>query len=105
MSIMFKSSNSPLIGKVVVLSIVGAFREGKSFMLNFFLKYLNSLDTNSDSNDSTDDWMVNSIVDNGFEWKSSSNGCTQGILMWNKPFCVRYLDENEEEQEVYKINK
>ena len=31
---------------VMLLSVSGAFRQGKSFLLNFFIKYLNALASN-----------------------------------------------------------
>ena len=39
--------------KVSIVSVVGAFRTGKSFLLNFFLRYLRSQPT-----DDSSDWMV-----------------------------------------------
>ena len=42
--------------KVELLSVVGAFRTGKSFLLNLFLRYLRR----NDSSDSDDDWILSS---------------------------------------------
>jgi atlastin len=41
--------------KVAIVSVVGAFRTGKSFLLNFFLRYLRA---NVKSDDNSLDWMI-----------------------------------------------
>lgn len=46
-------SKVPAGMKVSVLSVVGAFRSGKSFLLTFFLRYLK----NGAPSDLTDKWM------------------------------------------------
>ena len=40
--------------KVSIVSVVGAFRTGKSFLLNFFLRYLRT----EHGGDGTSSWMV-----------------------------------------------
>jgi Guanylate-binding protein, N-terminal domain len=41
--------------KVAVVSVVGAFRTGKSFLLNFFLRYLRC---DLSAEDLTEDWLM-----------------------------------------------
>ncbi|XP_067011778.2 atlastin-like [Anabrus simplex] len=64
---------------VMLVSIAGAFRQGKSFLLNFFLRYLNS--------DDQSDWMEDES-DNleGFSWRGGMDRETTGILMWSRAF-------------------
>ncbi|KAK2582908.1 hypothetical protein KPH14_008975 [Odynerus spinipes] len=69
---------------VVVVSVAGAFRKGKSFLLDFFLRYMNnkySKGNNSDSWLGRDDEPLR-----GFSWRGGSERDTTGILMWSKVF-------------------
>lgn len=67
---------------VVVLSVAGDFRKGKSFLLNHFLRYLNS----------GQDPKVWSSTNNqplsGFSWRGGCERDTTGILMWSEPFVL-----------------
>lgn len=66
---------------VVVISVAGAFRTGKSFLLGFFLRYLR--------NRGTGDWLgdVNMPLE-GFSWRGGSDRDTKGILLWDEVFEV-----------------
>jgi len=73
--------------QVVVVSVAGAFRKGKSFLLDFFLRYLTHGPSSSNSSSS---WL--GAPDErltGFPWKGGSERFTTGILMWNEPFLVK----------------
>eukprot|EP00800_Vazella_pourtalesii_P018578 TRINITY_DN6039_c0_g3_i2.p1 TRINITY_DN6039_c0_g3~~TRINITY_DN6039_c0_g3_i2.p1 ORF type:complete len:390 (-),score=85.81 TRINITY_DN6039_c0_g3_i2:1921-3090(-) len=74
---------------VVVVSVAGAFRKGKSFLLDFMLRYLKQ--------DSDREWMTDKEESlTGFSWKSGSKPDTNGILMWSKPF-IRVIPTTGEE--------
>lgn len=69
---------------VVVVSVAGAFRKGKSFLLDFFLRYMNSQYNN---NNETNSWLGEDNEPlSGFSWKGGSERDTTGILMWSKVF-------------------
>lgn len=66
---------------VVVLSVAGAFRKGKSFLLDFFLRYL--------EHDRSPDWIGDDDTPlTGFTWRGGSERDTTGILMWSKIFTI-----------------
>jgi len=70
---------------VVVVSIAGAFRQGKSFLLNFFLKYLYAQYKRHD----VTDWIGETSNDtklSGFEWRGGRKRETVGIWMWSEIF-------------------
>lgn len=67
---------------ICIISVAGAFRKGKSFLLNFMLRYLEA--------GGSEDWMgpVEGHL-NGFHWRGGMERDTTGILMWSKIFLVK----------------
>jgi len=72
---------------ICVVSVAGAFRKGKSFLLNFMLRYLKA--------GGSDDWLESEEELNGFHWRGGSERDTTGILMWSEVFPVRTPDGKE----------
>lgn len=73
---------------VVIVSVAGAFRKGKSFLLNFFLRFLYARYENHD----VSDWIGenNSTELRGFLWRGGRKPATNGILMWSDIFTHDY---------------
>ena len=66
----------------MIISVAGAFRKGKSFLLNFILRYLESADKNA--------WIgEDDRTLEGFNWRKGSKRETVGILVWSKVFKVK----------------
>lgn len=73
---------------VVLVSVSGAFRKGKSFLLDFFLRYLRA--------GGNDNWIGSDEMPlDGFSWKGGSERDTSGILLWSEAF-VRTLPNGEQ---------
>lgn len=64
---------------VAVVSVAGAFRTGKSFLLGFFLRYLHNLGRSV--------WLGDPDAPlRGFQWRDGCDRHTTGILVWNEVF-------------------
>ncbi|XP_039219203.1 atlastin-3 [Crotalus tigris] len=69
---------------VVVVSVAGAFRKGKSFLLDFLLRYLYT------QKEDSDDWLgVGEEPLTGFSWRGGSDPETTGIQIWSEVFIVK----------------
>ncbi|XP_033630562.1 atlastin-1-like [Asterias rubens] len=74
--------------KVCVLSVAGAFRKGKSFLLDFLLRYL--------VKQGAADWLGRDDEPlKGFSWRGGSERETTGIWIWSKVFLCPGPDGEE----------
>mmetsp|Transcript_66955 Transcript_66955/g.160358 ORF Transcript_66955/g.160358 Transcript_66955/m.160358 type:complete len:582 (+) Transcript_66955:117-1862(+) len=98
--------------EVVVLSVMGAFRTGKSFALDVMLRYLRAeaagknvkpVDGPPRGNGEAypvPEWMTGCLEgaseasSDGFRFKGGMDKCTEGIWIWSKPF-KRNIDNKE----------
>ncbi|XP_041121629.1 atlastin-1-like isoform X2 [Polyodon spathula] len=67
--------------EVVAISVAGAFRKGKSFLMDFMLRYMYNL--------GSEEWL--GLPDEpltGFSWRGGSERETTGIQIWNEVFLV-----------------
>ena len=74
---------------VVVISVCGAFRTGKSFLLSCFVRMLSSI---------SEDWLGNEnkpLSLDAFKWKGGCIKETYGILVCNKVFRLKVSEEKE----------
>nr|CAD2185876.1 unnamed protein product [Meloidogyne enterolobii] len=75
--------------KIVVLSITGTHRKGKSFLLNFFLDYLYKLQYTQKNQDlELEEWINDEDIVEGFTYKAGPKRCTAGIWIWAEPILI-----------------
>ena len=103
---------------MAIVSIMGAYRTGKSFLLDLFLRYLRYMERSSHphegssvdfrSSDGIPEWLVadgakvteglgEKCDRNGFQWRGGMEKCTQGVWIWSHPFMIsRPTEDNPE---------
>ncbi|XP_063906902.1 atlastin-like isoform X2 [Zophobas morio] len=74
--------------KVCVYSIAGAFREGKSFLLNFLVHYF--------KNENEENWLqTKKTLTKAFPFRPGFERETVGVLMWSEIFTTKRANGDE----------
>ncbi|XP_043220528.1 atlastin-3-like [Amphibalanus amphitrite] len=71
---------------VIPVSITGAFRRGKSFLLNVLLRYLRSQSAGGGG-----DWLEDAPL-TGFPWRGGRQAHTRDLQLWSRPLPVTLAD-------------
>ncbi|KAF0306889.1 Atlastin-1 [Amphibalanus amphitrite] len=71
---------------VIPISITGAFRRGKSFLLNVLLRYLRSQSAGGGG-----DWLEDAPL-TGFPWRGGRQAHTRDLQLWSRPLPVTLAD-------------
>lgn len=88
--------------EVGVIAIAGEYRQGKSFLLNFFLQYLQYRSKNETVpkvieeadlpkviNEKSHPWLRDVKKNSGFQFKSGTTRDTTGINIWSEPYLIK----------------
>ena len=80
----------PADTEIAVLSVMGAYRTGKSFLLDLILKYLKHVEGGPATNEETPPhWLTGRIEKEiAFKWRGGMEKCTEGIWAWTEVFLL-----------------
>ncbi|CAM9179942.1 unnamed protein product [Ectocarpus sp. 4 AP-2014] len=78
---------------VGIVSVVGAFRSGKSFLLSWFVRTFEAIEKKEAfSNFIGTGTLCGNGRNNGFSWRGGEKPHTQGMMVWSKPFIREMKD-------------
>lgn len=99
--------NNALNKLICVCSVAGDFRKGKSFLLNYCLRFLknNNDYLNRLTEEINADWLgnINEPL-RGFSWRSGCDLETTGIYIWSELYTCKYFEHFQSNNYYYHYN-
>ena len=84
-----KIITNPNYKEVGIISLVGKYRTGKSFLLNRFLKQINqNISNENNTNENNSNIKIENKNLNGFDVGPTIKPCTKGIWIWPNPIII-----------------